>query len=76
MGKAEGEYCAKGRGSCQEIRCSEAHECSHAEEIISNDEGKVGGEEEGSIKEARPPARLLHPLGNLGIRKRLKSMEY
>jgi hypothetical protein len=36
-------------GRLQENHRSQADECSHAEEIVGDDEGKVGGEEEGGV---------------------------
>ena len=46
MGEAEGEAGAQNGYSClQEIHWSQADEYSHAEEIVGDDEGAVGGEE-------------------------------
>jgi hypothetical protein len=51
VGKAEGQaWGQKGYACLQEIRCSEADECSHAKEIVSDDEGTVGGEEKGGVE--------------------------
>src|SRR5271157_747884 len=49
MGKAEGQGTQKGHACLQKIHCSEADECGHAEETVGDDEGKVGGEEEGGV---------------------------
>jgi len=39
--------------SClQEIHCPEADECSHAEKTVGDDEGQMGGEEEGGLEHA------------------------
>jgi len=44
----EGQVCTKEGYRClQEIHWSQADECSHAEEIVGDDEGKVDGEKEG-----------------------------
>jgi hypothetical protein len=54
VGQAKGEgYGKEGRASPEENDWSEADECSHAEEIVGNDEGKVGGEEEGDVTDER-----------------------
>jgi hypothetical protein len=46
VGKAERQIWAqKGYGRLQENHWSQADECSHAEEIVGNDEGTVGGAE-------------------------------
>ena len=51
MGKAEEQvWIPKDYDCLQEIHCSKADECGHAEEIVGNDEGEVGGKEEGNIK--------------------------
>jgi hypothetical protein len=42
----------KARSASQESHRSEADERSHAEEIVGDDEGKVGGEEEERIEES------------------------
>ncbi|HZL67279.1 MAG TPA: hypothetical protein VFC29_08110 [Candidatus Limnocylindrales bacterium] len=52
MGKAKGEGRAK-EGCPEENGWSEAHESSHAEEIVGVDEGTVGGFEEGDINRNR-----------------------
>lgn len=50
MGKAEGRgKVQKGYRCLQEIHWSQADECSFEEEIIGDDEGEVGGEEEGGV---------------------------
>jgi hypothetical protein len=42
----ERQVCAEEGYRCfQEIHWSEADECSHAEEIVGDDEGAVGGAE-------------------------------
>ena len=44
VGKPESQAGAQeGRAGREEVHWSEADECSHAEEIIGDDEGKVGG---------------------------------
>lgn len=46
----EGQICPQEvRSVSEEFRCSQADECSHAEEIVSDDESAVGGEEEGDL---------------------------
>jgi hypothetical protein len=48
VGEAERQVSPqKGRIASQEIHWTPPDERSHAEEIIGDDEGKVGGEEEG-----------------------------
>jgi hypothetical protein len=50
VGKAERQIWAqKGYGRLQENHWSEADECSHAEEVVGDDESKVGGEKEGGV---------------------------
>jgi hypothetical protein len=48
-GKAEGQRTQPGHAYLQEIPCSEADESRNAKEIVGDDEGKVGGEEESSL---------------------------
>jgi hypothetical protein len=50
LGKKERQVCAdEGYTGLQENHWSEADECSHAEEVVGNDESKVGGEKEGGV---------------------------
>ena len=50
MGKAERQARAKeGCTWLEKVHWSEADECSYAEEIVDDDEGKVGGENEESV---------------------------
>jgi hypothetical protein len=51
VGKAERQaWAPKGYACLQEIHRSEADECSHAEETAGDDEGAVGGEDEGGVE--------------------------
>jgi hypothetical protein len=72
----EEQICAEEGYTClQEIHCSEADECSSAEEIVSDDEGKVGGEEESGLVGSGTeitPYRAEH--GWLGVLTRIPSM--
>jgi hypothetical protein len=50
VGKAKEQVEAQEGCAClEEVHWSEADECSYAEEIVGDDEGKVGGEEEGCL---------------------------
>jgi hypothetical protein len=50
VGKAEGQGCSKeGWTSPEESLCSQADEPCYEEETVSDDESKVGGEEEGCV---------------------------
>jgi hypothetical protein len=54
MGKAEGKGCGnKGCTSPEENGWSKADECSHAEEIVNDDEGAVGGQKERGLEFAK-----------------------
>jgi hypothetical protein len=50
VGKAEGQGAQERHAGLQENHSSEADECRHAEEIVIDDEGTVGGEEEGGLE--------------------------
>jgi hypothetical protein len=50
VGKAETQtWIQEGYGRLQENHWSKADECRYAEEIVGDDEGAVGGEEEGGV---------------------------
>jgi len=50
VGKAEGQGCSKeGCTSPEESPCEEANEPCYAEEVVGDDEEKVGGKKEGGV---------------------------
>jgi hypothetical protein len=50
----ERQVCAEeGYTDLQESNCSQANECSYAEEIVSDDEGALGGEEKAKKRSLR-----------------------